>query len=133
QVLKRDFSRGVQLLADNELNPALPGEAFDVIKPETAQFVAGRMKSPGYSAGRALNAALLPGNDPVLRETTPQTVSSLTLEDVKQYYAKTVRPDLTTIVVIGDITPEEARNVVEKWFGNWKAAGPQTEVELPYL
>ncbi len=42
QVLKQDFSRGVQLLADNELNPALPDEAFDVIKPQTAQFVAGQ-------------------------------------------------------------------------------------------
>ena len=48
------------------------------IKPQTAQFVAGRMKSPGYRAGRALNMALLPAGDPVLRETTPQTVSSLT-------------------------------------------------------
>jgi zinc protease len=131
EVLKQDFSRGVQLLADNELNPALPREAFDVIKPETAQFVAGRMKSPGYQAGRALNAALLPDNDPVLRETTLQTVSMLTLDDVKQYYAKTVRPDLTTIVVIGDITPEEAKNVIEKWFGTWKAAGPRPGVELP--
>jgi zinc protease len=131
QVLKQDFSRGVQLLADNELNPALPGDAFEVIKPETAQFVAGKMKSPGYLAGRALNTALLPGNDPVLRETTPQTVSSLTLDDVKQYYAKTVRPDLTTIVVIGDITPDEAGKVIEKWFGTWKAAGPKPEVDLP--
>ena len=131
QVLKQDFSRGVQLLADNELNPALPQEAFDEIKPETAQFVAGRMKSPGYLAGRALNAALLPGNDPALRETTLQTVSSLILDDVKQYYAKTVRPDLTTIVVIGDITPEEAKNVIEKWFGPWKAVGPKPEVDLP--
>jgi zinc protease len=131
QVLKQDFSRGVQLLADNELNPALPGEAFEVTKPETAQFVAGRMKSPGYRAGRALNTALLPAGDPVLRETTPQTVSSLTLDDVKQYYAKTVRPDLTTIVVIGDITPEEAKSVIEKWFGSWKATGPKPEVDLP--
>jgi zinc protease len=131
QVLKQDFPRGVQLLADNELNPALPREAFEVTKPETAQFVAGRMKSPGYRAGRALNAALLPVGDPVLRETTPQTLSSLTLDDVKEYYAKTVRPDLTTIVVIGDVTPEEARSVIEKWFGTWKAAGPKPEVELP--
>jgi zinc protease len=131
QMLKPDFSRGVQLLADNELNPALPREAFEVTKPETAQFVAGRMKSPGYRAGRSLSAALLPAGDPALRETTPQTISSLTLDDVKEYYAKTVRPDLTTIVVIGDVTPEEARNVIEKWFGSWKARGPKPEVELP--
>ena len=130
-VLKPDFSRGVQLLADNELNPALPDEAFKVIKPQTAQFIAGQMKSPGYRAGRALNAALLPMGDPVLRETTSDTVSSLTLDDVKQYYGKTLRPDLTTIVVIGDTTPEEAKAVVEKWFGGWKAEGTKPAVDLP--
>ena len=121
----------MQLLADNELNPALPDEAFKVIKPQTAQFVAGRMKSPGYRTGRALNTALLPPNDPALREATPETVSSLTLDDVKQYYAKTLRPDLTTIVVIGDVTPEEAKTVVEKWFGGWKAEGAKPVVDLP--
>jgi zinc protease len=131
EVLKQDFGRGVQLLADNELNPALPGEAFNVLKPQTAQFVAGQRRSPGYRAGRALNAALLPPKDPVLRETTPETVSSLSLDDVKNYYAKTIRPDLTTIVVIGDITPEEARSAIEKSFGAWKPEGPKPEVDLP--
>ncbi len=131
EVLKPDFSRGVQLLADNELNPALPKEAFDVLKPQTAQLIAGRMKSPGYQTGRALSRALLPANDPALREATPQTVSSLTLDDMRQYYAKTLRPDLTTIVVIGDINPADARRVVEKWFGGWKASGPKPDVDLP--
>jgi zinc protease len=130
-VLNQDFSRGVQLLADNELNPALPEEAFNVVKQQTAQFVAGRMKSPGYRAGRALNAALLPANDPELREATPQTISSLTLDDVKQYYAKALRPDLTTITVIGDITPDQAKAAVEKSFGTWNAAGAKPEVDLP--
>jgi len=131
QTLKQEFGRGVQLLADNELNPALPEEAFKVLKPQTAQFVAGQMRSPGYRAGRALNTALLPAKDPVLRQTTPETVSSLTLDDVKQYYAKAVRPDLTTIVVVGDITPAEAKETIEKSFGGWKAAGPKPEVDLP--
>jgi zinc protease len=131
QVLKSDFDRGVQLLADNQLNPALPEEAFAVIKPQTAQFVAGRSRSPGFRENLALNSALFPANDPVLREPTPETVSSLTLQDVREYYARTARPDLTTIVVVGDVAPEEAKSVIEKWFGRWKAAGPKPEVELP--
>src|SRR6185312_3354152 len=108
-VLKEYFSRGVQLLAENELHPALPEQAFQVTQKQTAQLVAGQLKSPGYRTARALDLGLLPAGDPVLRETTPETVSKLTLEDVKNYHAETVRPDLTTIVVIGDVTPEDAK------------------------
>ncbi len=130
-VLKQYFSRGVELLADNELHPALPEKAFEVTQKQTAQFVAGRMKSPGYRVSRALDIALLPTGDPALRETTPETVSKLTLADVKSYHAETIRPDLTSIVVIGDVTPDEAKMVIEKWFGNWKATGPKPDTTLP--
>jgi zinc protease len=133
KVLKDNFSRGVQLLADNELHPALPEQAFGVVKQQTAQFVAGNMKSPGYRTSRALNLALLPAGDPVLRETTPETIAKITLDSVKQYHAATIRPDLTTIVVIGDVSPEEAKTVIEKWFGDWKATGPKPDTTLPAI
>jgi len=131
KVLKEYFSRGVQLLADNELHPALPEQAFKVTQMQTARFVAGNLQSPGYRTTRALDIALLPKGDPVLRETTPETVSKLTLDDVKQYHDQTVRPDLTTIVVIGDVTPDEAKTVVEKWFGDWKSTGARPDTILP--
>ena len=130
-VLKENFPRGVQLLADNVLHPALPAQAFSVVKDQTAQFVAGNLQSPGYRRSRALEMALLPAGDPSLREDTPATVGKLTLDDVKQYYGATMRPDLTTIVVIGDVTPDGARAVIEKWFGEWKAQGPKPETTLP--
>ncbi len=132
-VLKEYFSKGVQLLADNELHPALPEQAFEITRGQTAQFVAGNLQSPGYRTSRALNSALVPAGDPILRETTPDTVSKLTLDEVKQYHAATVRPDLTTIVVIGDITPVEARTAIEKWFGDWKASGPTPNTTLPAI
>jgi zinc protease len=129
-VLKENFSRGVELLADNELHPALPAQAFAVVKQQNSQFVAGNLQSPSYRTSRALDLALLPANDPSLRETTPATLAKVTLDDVKKYHESTVRPDLTTIVVIGDVTPEEAKTVIEKWFGDWKAVGPKPETTL---
>src|SRR6202041_3827460 len=51
--------------------------------------------------------------------------------DVKKFHATTVRPDLTTIVVIGDVTSDEAKAVISKWFGEWKAEGPKPETTLP--
>jgi zinc protease len=131
KVLKEYFSRGVQLLADNELHPALPEQAFKVTQQQTAQFVAGNLQSPGYRTSRALELALVPAGDPVLREVTPATVTKLTLDEVKQYHDATVRPDLTTIVVIGDVTPADARAVIEKWFGDWKATGDKPNTTLP--
>jgi zinc protease len=131
QVLKQYFSRGVQLLADNELHPALPEQGFMVTRMQTAQFAAGNLQSPGYRTSRALMKALLPADDPTLRQATPKSIMKLTLADVKNYHAATVRPDLTTIVVIGDVTPQEAKSVIEKWFGNWKATGPTPNTTLP--
>jgi zinc protease len=131
KVLKDHFSRGVELLADNELRPALPAQAFTVVKQQTSQFVAGNLKSPGYRTSRALDLALLPAGDPVLREATPATLAEVSLDAVKQYHAATIRPDLTTIVVIGDVSAEEVKTVIEKWFGGWQAVGKKPSTILP--
>ena len=130
-VLKKYFDRGVQLLAENELQPRLPEPAFKVVKAQTADAVAGLLKSPGYRATRALDFALLPKDDPTLRQPTPQTVANLNMADVHGYYSHAYRPDLTTIVVIGDVTPEEAKAEIEKYFGSWKAEGARPQVDLP--
>jgi len=45
-------------------------------------------------------------------------VKLLTIQNVSGYYQRAFRPDLTTIVVIGNVTPEKAREVAEKYFGD---------------
>jgi len=131
RVPKTDFARGVELLADNVLHPALPADAFNTVKQQTAQYLEGQLKSPGYQADHALKIGLLPSGDPALREPMPQTVSSLTLDDVRKHHETTFRPDLTTIAIIGDIDPAQARSVIEKYFGAWRAPGPTPDPTLP--
>ena len=86
------------------------------------------MQSPQYKMFRALTKGLLPAGDPGLREATPQSVDSLTLRDVRDYFAQSYRPDLTTIVVVGDVTPDEAKVTIERYFGGWQASGPKPDV-----
>ena len=131
QVLPENFARGVQLLADNELSPALPETDFKIIQTQLAASVAGKLQSPDHIAGHALTTALFPRGDPSTRQTTPTTVKSLTIDDVKNYYARTFRPDMTTIVVIGKISPDEAVAAIEKNFGDWKASGEKPSTLFP--
>lgn len=131
EVLAEHFDRGVQLLADNELHPGLPESAFKVLQQQVASRVAGRLQSAEYQTQRALVRALFPADDPTLREASVKSVSSLTLADVRRYYRGSFRPDLTTIVVIGKVTPDQARAVVDKHFGAWTATGPVPATDLP--
>ena len=130
-VLSKDFDRGVELLADDELHPALPAQAFGIVKQQSIGSLTGTLKSPDYKAGRAFVEAVYPANDPARRTATPETVGTVTLDDVKSYYASAYRPDLTTIVVVGDVTPEHARAAIEKSFGAWKATGPKPDLFPP--
>ncbi len=125
------FARAVHLLADNELHPALPEAAFRIVQQQTAQALVGQMETPEYLFQRAIDKALLPAGDPALREATPAAVMKLSYTDVKDYYASTFRPDLTTIVVIGKVTPQQAEKVIAAQFGGWRAQGAKPDLDLP--
>jgi len=131
QVLPENFDRGLQLLADNELSAALPGDDFKTIQPQLAANVAGELQSPDHLATHALTTALFPKGDPATRETTPESVSALTIDDVQNYYRSAFRPDLTTIVVAGKVTVADAVSAVQKYFGGWQANGEKPDTLFP--
>ena len=131
KVLTPEFEHGMALLAEAELQPAFPQDEFAIVRQQTAQTLSGLLHSPDYLFKRAVQSAILPAADPSLRQPTPASVMTLKLEDVRAYYAAAYRPDLTTIVVAGDITPAQARVVVEHTFGGWKAIGPKPDIDLP--
>lgn len=130
-VLAEDFDRGVELLAEHELSPALPQAALTAILPQLAQSVESRNHTPGYLAQRAMIESLFPPADPSRREATGASVIGIKRDDVLAYYKTVFRPDMTTIVVVGNVTPEKAKEVIEKHFGAWIAEGPKPLVDLP--
>lgn len=129
QVLPEYFEKGVELLSRDLLDPALPQDAFSSQQPLQAQQAGGRMRSPVYQFRLAVQKGLAPEGDPSLRRPTPESIRSLSLDDVRAYHAAVVRPDETTIVIMGKIDPTTARAAVEKYFGAWQASGPRPELD----
>ena len=129
--LSQDFDRGVQLLADDELHPSFPSDAFASVKELTLGDVTGAQTSPDHIAERAAGRRPLSAGRSGAGVRTPESVGRVSLEDVKKWYATAYRPDLTTVVVIGDVTPEQAKATFDKWFGGWTPSGPTPAVELP--
>ena len=125
----RHFAQGMALLADNELHPALSPQAFAYMQHNAAGSWRGQIHSPGFLNDIGLEKLLLPAGDPSLRHPTPKSIMGLTLPKVQRYYAQAFRPDMTTIVVVGKVTPAEAMWVVAKTFGRWLATGPKPDVD----
>jgi zinc protease len=131
KVLTPNFAAGMQLLAENELHPAFPPDAFAIVRRQTAQGLVGLLQSPDYLFKRAILKAVVPPGDPQLREATPKSVLSVKADDLSAYYKSAYRPDLTTLVIVGDVTPQDARRVVDDTFGAWEGRGKTPSIDLP--
>jgi len=74
-------------------------------------------------------------NHPYGEVMTLQTIQNVTLKDCRHYYQTYFRPNVAYMAVVGDITPEQAKALVTKYFGNWQKSNvPRTtypEVTTP--
>ncbi|MDB5028503.1 MAG: peptidase, partial [Candidatus Eremiobacteraeota bacterium] len=133
KVQSKDFERGMELLADGLLHPALAKDGFDVTKASVLQNVGVANSLPKTKAELAQRMALYAAGDPRRRDTTERTIAAITLEDAKKYYRFAYRPDVTALAVVGDVDPERAANAVRKYFGDWKAVGARPTFRYPRL
>lgn len=128
---EKQFEQGVSLLADALLHPELSEKEFKTIRNQYAELLTSLDKGYDWVTTYAYLKSLYPPHYPVMRRETPETLKRLTLQDVKKYHADVIRPDLTTAVVTGDITPSKAKSILERYFGSWQAQGTKPDVDLP--
>lgn len=133
QTTSRSFDRAIALLAQNELQPRFDEPTFDLARRRAVDALATSLNGSHTIAMRQASQKLLPAGDPELREATTAGMQALSLEDVREYYAKTMRPDQATIVVVGNVTVDHAKSAVERAFGGWHASGERPNLDLPPL
>ncbi|HEY4009073.1 MAG TPA: insulinase family protein [Acidobacteriaceae bacterium] len=128
---KNSFPQALAILAEREIHPDVSELALSSIKKDLASRAAPEESTANYRSDLALDRAILPPGDPVLHTSSMDNLRSLSIKELSDYQKKRIRPDLTSIVLTGDISFANAQAMIEAAFADWKATGPRPSTVLP--
>ncbi len=126
----RDFESIVDIVADGEAHPTFADPWFSLERSQLANSLQSESNISGVMIDRAYNELLLASDDPSLHQPTPQSVGGITRDDLSTYAGHYWRPDLTTIAVVGNVSPERVRTALESAFAPWQASGTKPNAHL---
>jgi hypothetical protein len=58
-----------------------------------------------------------------------EDLGAASLDDVREFFSTWYRPDNATLTIVGDFAPDEAKSLVERYFGDIPAGGPFPKFE----
>ena len=114
-----ELDRTVALARDVLHAPTFPPAEFAKLKTRAVAGLVQRLATPAAAGGRRMSE-LLYGDTPQGRESTPATLSAITLDDVKAFYDTYYRPDDAVMTVSGDVTPEKAAELAKQLTDGWQ-------------
>jgi zinc protease len=125
--LEHGIERSRQIL----LEPTFPEDEFKKLMAQSIADLADRLARPGPVASRELDFALY-GDSPLGRYVTRETLQSITLDDVKNYYKEVFQPKDAIFIISGDVSPEQGKALAEKMLAGWKGTDlPPVDYTLP--
>lgn len=131
--LVEDFDRLLDTASDVLLHPVFPREETNKLRNEILTDLKEAEQDTQHVAYREFRALCYPPSHPYhrLSEGKVETLKRLTPDKLRDFHTRYFRPDVTTIVIVGDIRPEQAVQKIERVFGKWKRDGKVPEHFIP--
>lgn len=118
--LKRNTDKLAMLMADILMNAKFTQEEFDKIKKQYISNLASQKENPNAISGRVTDAVMYGENHPYGENMTEESINNITLADCEQFYKTYFRPNIGYLAIVGDITPAEAKMLINKVLGGWQ-------------
>lgn len=136
-IVSRDLDLGMTLLSYAVLHPAFSQEELDRQKQRLLSGLRVEYSDASYLASAVFDRTVF-GKSPYGLPSvgTPETVGKITRDDLVKFHDSNYAPNEAILAFAGDVTPERAFAVAEKYFGSWSkkelpaeepAAPPQTQ------
>lgn len=128
--LSDKLEEATQLLGEVISSPVFPEREVERLKAERLAEILQLESEPRGLADEKFSEFLYSQESRYSRpdEGTSESVSALSRKDVEEFYRSSYRSGGTTVIVVGDVTPERAHEMVADAFEQWPAGsgkGPQ--------
>lgn len=112
-----------ELVSDAVIRPAFAEKELALLRTQTLSGLQVALTQPETIADRAFRQALY-GDHPYARSTIPAAVQAITRDDLVAFHAARIRPGGALLVLAGDVTLAQARQLAARAFAGWTGAAP---------
>jgi predicted Zn-dependent peptidase len=130
-VLSDKLEEATRLFGEVISSPVFPEREVERLKAERLAEILQLESEPRGLADEKFSEFLYSPESRYSRpdEGSTESVSALSRKDVEDFYRSTYCSEGTTVIVVGDVTPERARAIVAEAFRKWPA-GARKEAQL---
>ncbi len=121
--LAKNYNATIALVQEIVLQPRWDAKEFDLIKQSTLSQITQQKADPN-SISRNEFKKLIYGKESILannRIGTENTVNSISIDDLKNYYTKNTAPSVADFEIVGAISKTEVINSLAPLNKNWEA------------
>jgi zinc protease len=120
--LSKHLDKALGIMQDVVLNTTFPESEFERIKKQAESSLLSAKASPDEMAANAEKRANFAGH-PYGDVMNEASLAAITRADVLANFNQIFTPQGAYLVIVGDITKDQAKALAEKYFGTWKGQG----------
>jgi zinc protease len=119
-VLSKDLKRGLQILAGLIRTPAFEPARVELAKLQAIEGIRRRQDNPGSIVGREFVKLLFGADHPTARESSIESITRVTRDDLVAFHRKTIYPNGLMLGVTGDFDKSAMLALLREVFGDWE-------------
>jgi len=108
------------IMSDVLLNSNFKAEELEKIRTQSLSALEASKTEPGAISQRVNSILVYGNNHPYGENESEESVKKITLDKCTEYYKTYFKPNVAYLAIVGDITLEQAKPLVEKYFGSWQ-------------
>ncbi len=125
--LADDFGRAAEILGEVLRRPTFPAEELERVRGQVLTDLREQEDNTRVVAEKLWREMAYPADHRYARLTTGtlQSIGGFTRDDLVAFHARWYGPNQATLVVVGDVPVDAAREMAARVFGDWEPADPE--------